>query len=191
MELLEVERDSTPFVRLAIKAHSRVDVDSAELVFDHHELTVPLHKDLNRDRPGFYAVVDRELPDTVAVGLLQSDWDSRLDNHIHMSMAIRNADDLTPFYRGWVEYRQAGAPLSEIHLAGSAARNEILAYPNIVNWDEVSTDVVSLRMRWPRDHRFQSQTWRESDPQPSGVGSHYVRSRYRMSVGLEFCCRQR
>ncbi|MEQ1875766.1 MAG: S8 family serine peptidase [Bdellovibrionia bacterium] len=133
-------------VEVALRAEDNLAIETAKLTIEGRVISSTLTKQLsNVARPGFYGELDlgKKL-ESVQLRLRQSAGDSVLESMLHMSVALVDRESGQPSHRGWSNIVESGSPMSETALAPAAQKLQVIAYPNIANWDSITTTDVVL-----------------------------------------------
>lgn len=109
-------------------------------------------------RPGYYGRL--ELPyesDSLEIGLRQSKGDRFTSGMLHMSLAMSDPDSLLTMFRGWIDVQDELSPLDGIAFGGAVKSLDLMAYPNIVNWNTMSTKPVGLAWKAPVNNEISAE----------------------------------
>lgn len=138
-------------VEVVLRAEDDLAIGMAKLTIDGRVLSTTLNKQMTGvARPGFYGDIDlgKKL-DQVQLRLRQATGDQAVESMLHMSVALVDRETGVPAYRGWNNVVVEGSPLHEVELAPAGQKFQVIAYPNIVNWDNVLTQDVMLDVGVP------------------------------------------
>lgn len=144
-------------VRVLVQSQKAATVKSAQLQVEQQIHTVTLKRDFDRERKGYYAELDANLSGEIGLEVAQNDVDRATEEFLNVSLAINNLSEESNMYRGWVNVFAAGAPMQTVSLEGKAEKVEVLAYPNIVNWDHVTTEELIVNIRSNLEKKIESE----------------------------------
>jgi hypothetical protein len=129
----------------ALRARHDIRWSKAQLKLEGAWHSALLHRDLNASRLGFYGSLD--LPANVkeiGLGLQQDSLDQARSEMLHMTTALFPAGKDVPVYRGWVDVRKPGSPVAAVPLTAAESHFDVMAYPNIVDWQSLPAKSVRL-----------------------------------------------
>ncbi|MCB9228837.1 MAG: S8 family serine peptidase [Deltaproteobacteria bacterium] len=109
-----------------------------------------MERNNTEERPGYYG--DLQLPFSskkINISLHQSLTDRLLHPMLHMSLAMIDPGERDTLYRGWVDLREPDSPPDEIMLSRAHDQLRLMAYPNIVHWQEHKGQTVFLDWSLP------------------------------------------
>jgi hypothetical protein len=92
----------------------------------------------------------------VKIALRQRGYDQVLEPMLNATVAMLSPSQGT-LYRGWVDIQKAGSPQEEVVLNYADEQISIIAYPNIVQWDQLSTDRIDFEVSFPLEKVIPSE----------------------------------
>jgi subtilisin family serine protease len=137
-------------VTLALKASEAVSIDKATLTLTESRQTISLNRNLQAPRPGYYGAFALAGSATnLKIRLKQKALNAALDRMLHMELALVDETSGSTLYRGWQNIPKDNEPLLFISLDKPAAQVKVIAYPNIVNWEQIQTTQLELDIDTP------------------------------------------
>ncbi|MFK7826878.1 MAG: hypothetical protein AB8G05_22230 [Oligoflexales bacterium] len=91
------------------------------------------------------------------LGLSQSKLFRNYRSMLHMNLAMLDTESLEPLYRGWVDVQDLGSVLQTIELNSTASEVDVIAYPNVVNWENIYEHQIYMEFEqeYPDDAKKQ------------------------------------
>jgi hypothetical protein len=152
-QVLGAELTAEGKARVVVRTSSAASLAfaSAGLTFNAIRMSTRLERNgAGAARPGFEADLDlgREV-DTLNLGIRQTTLDRVTSDALAMEVTVLDAASGTPLDREWVNFSRDGDALQMIQLTGKARKVHILAYPNIVNWENFTSGQIPLEVSVP------------------------------------------
>lgn len=135
--------------RFVLNSYREIRFDQVAMRINGRVDDVKLVKGEFAGKPGFVGELELNHPvSSLYVGLQQDSMDRYLAKMLHMSLLVQSSESFDPLYRGWIDVTQKNFDLNKLVFPRNVKHQtfKFLAYPNVVNWNELASNSVDLRV---------------------------------------------
>ena len=134
-------------VMILIEAFERTKWTKASLRIEGQRYNFDLRKNVLNGQLAFQGAIKlANSSNKIKIGLSQSRLYRNFNTMLHMNVAMLESETMTPLYRGWVDVQDHGSVLQSADLSSASAEFNVIAYPNIVNWEKLDDTGITMEI---------------------------------------------